>query len=243
MSGPPSSTTPWSAGCSVSAAADVSQLLDTDLLELVNSVRITDDLDRGPDAFEPSVTEQLVDRLGSGLRRATGRLAVPYALARAKVIADASAQQPAGPPDGRVPPQVDPESAGPDSAAVGRLRRSDHDRARGRRGVDERAVRQFRRGRVRNGVRPPAGRRPAAGDAGAGARRRRLEAGPGSLAGRCDRRRCRQRVVRQSGERPSRGRPGRPYSFSFPPGGHLVEPYDSEWTDHIELDEGAARST
>ena len=77
---------------------DVSQLLDTYLPQLIDSVRVLDDLDKGADVYEPAVTERIVERLGLGLRRATSRLGLPYALARAKAIQDARATDPFGIP-------------------------------------------------------------------------------------------------------------------------------------------------
>ena len=66
--------------------ADVSQLLEVRLFDLVDGVRVLDDLGKGPDVYEPAVTERIVERLGLGLRGATSKLSLPYALARAKVL-------------------------------------------------------------------------------------------------------------------------------------------------------------
>jgi len=69
--------------------AHVSQLLDAPLFDLVNNVRILNDLDRAPDAYEPAVVERIIERLGLGVRRAADSLAIPYAKARYRAIADA----------------------------------------------------------------------------------------------------------------------------------------------------------
>ncbi|HET9648695.1 MAG TPA: polymorphic toxin-type HINT domain-containing protein [Microlunatus sp.] len=219
-------------------AADVSQLLDTDLLALINGVRILDDLDRGPDAYEPGVTERIVERIGLGLRRATSRLALPYALARAKAIQDARAQAVrAGSQPGPVI-SSDPTAliaTQPTSGSLGAQTTIEHATAEamtsGRFVEFDEAV--FGIMYVPQAVGEP---RPTELE---------LERGSGTwkIA----------RVVKPAGATAAEvanalfGTPenaqlvvgrGDRFAFSFPASRMLAEPYDTVWREHIEADEG-----
>ena len=217
---------------------DVSQLLDTYLPQLIDSVRVLDVLDRGADAYEPAVTERIVERLGLGLRRATSKLALPYALARAKAIADARAKDPlgipaAGPvaePDADADAQTQPPSRSFGAQTTIEL------------GVAEAMTSgnfvEFDEAEFGLLYVPQMSgeQRPVVLD---------LERGSGDWKV--------ARVIKPAGASAADvanalyGSPenahlvagrGDRYSFSFPPSGALAEPYDSIWREHIEQDEG-----
>ncbi len=219
-------------------ATDVSQLLDTPVPQLVDSVRVLDDLDRGADAYEPAVTERIVERLGLGLRQATSRLALPYALARAKAVADARATNPLGPALPGPVADPDPDAAAraqPLSLSLGATTTIEH-------GVAEALVSgtfvefdeaAFGMLYVPQLVAAP---RPVELD---------FERGSGDWKT--------VRVTKPADARPVDvanelfGSPemahlvagwGSSFSFAFPPSRLLAEPYDSMWREHIEQDEG-----
>jgi len=105
-----------------SAPHYVSQLLDAPIYELIDGVRVLDDLDRGPDAFEPAVVSRIVERLGLGIRHAVALLALPYAKARSRAVS--AAKSASGDPIGRglgplQVPQADPAPAQPDPNTLG----------------------------------------------------------------------------------------------------------------------------
>ena len=78
--------------------AVVSQLLDARLYDVVDSVRAVDERGTARDAFEPQVADRIAERLGLAIRHAVERLALPYARARAAIVR--AARQPVfGPVD------------------------------------------------------------------------------------------------------------------------------------------------
>jgi len=66
--------------------AVVSQLLDARLYDVVDNVRAVDELGTARDAFEPQVADRITERLGLAIRHAVERLALPYARARAAIV-------------------------------------------------------------------------------------------------------------------------------------------------------------
>jgi hypothetical protein len=217
---------------------DVSQLLDTDLPQLIDSVRVLDDLGRGADTYEPAVTERIVERLGFGLRRATSRLALPYALAREKAIMDARAKSPFGIP---APGLV----AEPDADAIALTQPSPQSfgaETTIELGVAEAMTSgnfvEFNEADFGMVYLPQMSGEPRPVELD-------LERGSGDWKV--------ARVIRPAGASAADvanalyGSPenahlvagrGDRYSFSFPPSGALAEPYDSMWREHIEQDEG-----
>jgi len=67
----------------------VSQLLDARLYDVVDSVRAVDELGTARDAFEPQVADRITERLGIAIRHAVDHLALPYARARAAAVREA----------------------------------------------------------------------------------------------------------------------------------------------------------
>lgn len=218
--------------------ADVTQLLGTPLQPLIEGVRLLDDLGRGADAYEPAVTERILERLGLGLRQAAASLALPYALARAKAIADARGK---GPPGMAAPgPLVEPDADAvlqtqPPPLSFGARTTLEHAAAEafcsGRFvGFDENAFGMLYVPRMSDEPRPV---------------ELELERGSGEWKV--------ARVVKPVDASAAEvantlygspenadlvvGRAGR-YVFAFPPNGRLAEPYDTIWREHIEQDEG-----
>ena len=217
--------------------ADVSQLLDTRLFELIDGVRVLDDLDKGPDVYEPAVTERIVERLGLGLRRSTTRLSLPYALARAKVIQDARAKDPFGMPQPGPVADPDPDAVlqtQPPAGSFGAQTTIEHAVAAamvsGRfvtfdeaafgmmyvpqlpgepRPVDLELERGGGDWKVARVVKPPTATAADVANA--------LFGTPENA-----------HLVVGRGDR---------YAFTFPASGVLAEPYDSIWREHIEVDE------
>jgi hypothetical protein len=70
----------------------VSELLDTNLEALIAGARALDEHGLGPDQWEPVIVDRLVERLVHEVRRAVAQVAVPYAKARARVVAAAQAE-------------------------------------------------------------------------------------------------------------------------------------------------------
>ena len=235
---------------------DVSQLLDTYLPQLIDSVRVLDDLDRGTDAYEPAVTERIVERLGLGLRRATSKLALPYAQARAEAIADARAEAiadahakaiadayardplgvleaaPVAEPDAEAVAQTQPPSRSLGAQTTIELGVAEAMTSGNFVEFDEAEF------RLLDAPQMSGEPRPVVLD---------LERGSGDWKV--------ARVIKSAGASAADvanalyGSPenahlvagrGDGYSFSFPPSGALAEPYDSMWREHIEQDEGGS---
>ena len=190
------------------------------------------------DVYEPAVTERIVERLGLGLRHATSKLALPYALARAKAITDMRAKNPFGIPAPGPIAEPDPNTvaqAQPPSQSFGATTTIEH-------GVAEAMTSgnfvkfdeaEFGMMYVPQMSEAP---RPVELD---------LERGAGDwkIA----------RVIKPTNATAAEvanalyGSPenanlvagwGARYSFAFPPSGALAEPYDSMWRERIEQDEG-----
>lgn len=219
--------------------ADVSQLIETPVLQLVDGARVVDDLGKGADALEPAVTQHIVERLGLGLRRATNRLGLPYALARAKAIEDARTADQLGSisqPGPIVRPDPGPVlQAQPASTAFGAQTSIELGVAEAMTSGRFVAFDEATFGRVY--VPQMAGApRPVELE---------LERGAGDWKS--------VRVVKPLNATAADvanalfGTPedaqfvvgrGDRWSFAFPPSGVLAEPYDSWWRQHIETDEG-----
>jgi hypothetical protein len=221
------------------APADVSQLIETPVLPLVDGARVVDDLGKGADALEPAVTQHIAERLGLGLRRATSRLGLPYALARAKAIEDARTADQFG-STSQPGPTVSPEpapvlQAQPPSTAFGAQTSIELGVAEAMTSGRFVAFDEATFGRV---YLPQMTGTPRPVEL-------ELERGAGDWKS--------VRVVKPSNATAADvanalfGTPedaqfvvgrGDRWSFAFPPSGVLAEPYDSWWREHIETDEG-----
>jgi hypothetical protein len=104
----------------------LSQLLETPLFELIDGVRLLDE----HNASEPAVVDRIVERLGLSIRRAVDRLAIPYAKARARAVSAAEAKASAAENSGTglEPPQptADPNAAEPSPTSIGARTPTEH---------------------------------------------------------------------------------------------------------------------
>lgn len=214
----------------------ISQLLGTPLRALINNARIIDDLDKGAITYEPAITAHIAERLGSGLRHATAKLGTPYALARAKAVADArAALTPA-----RTGPLLapDPDTVAAAQPAVGTFGATTTIEFAVAEALTTSLLVTFDEAEVGMLYVPQASPepRPAVLE---------LERGSGDWKS--------VQVTSPTDPRPVDvanalfGTPdlahlvvgrGQRYTFGFPPSGRLAEPYDEWWHEHIEQDEG-----
>jgi hypothetical protein len=215
----------------------VSELLDTNLEALIDGARVLDEHGFGPDQWEPVIVDRLVERLVHEVRRAVDQLAVPYAKARARVVAAAQAETSLG---GLATPQsvvFDPRYAEPVATALGADRPIEASVAEalcsGVVDFDPVAFELHPEAHIPGGEAPG---EPEPVEI-------MLERGRGDwmmvsvLTGPATARDVATalygtpalaHLVVGSGER---------FAFGFPPGKHLAEPHDTEWANHL-VDEG-----
>jgi hypothetical protein len=215
----------------------VSELLDTNLEALIDGVRVLDEHGFGADQWEPVVVDRLVERMVHEVRRAVDQLALPYAKARARVVAAAQAETSLG---GLATPHsvvLDPRYAEPVATSLGADRPIEASVAAALcSGVVDFDPVAFE---LHPDAHIPGGEAPGEPEP----VEIMLERGRGDwmtvsvLTGPATARDVATalygtpalaHLVVGSGSR---------FGFGFPPGKHLAEPYDTEWANHL-VDEG-----